>query len=194
MQNSKFILFVSIGLGLLMIVIAAVIGLSDKEPVKLPIVVQEYSDFQCPACKFYSSIHNELKSDKYKDKVVFEYNHFPLTSIHDKAYSAAVASEAAREQGKFDEYHDLLFANQPYFTEEELLSYAEELGMDIEKFETDFKDSPEVRARVDGDLAEAQKMGLNSTPSFIINGRKVTVNGLDSFYKTLDRYIERAEK
>jgi protein-disulfide isomerase len=194
MQNSKYTLIAAIVVGVVFIVGMFLISASNKDPISLPIRVEEYSDFQCPACKYYAEGATALRSEEYEGKVDFVFKHFPLTSIHDRAYPAAVAAEAAREQGKFYEYHDVLFENQPRFNDEDLLKYAQDLGLDISEFEEDFRNNPDVMARVDKDIQEAQDLGLNSTPSFLVNGRKISVRNIDDLKNTIDKYIERAEK
>jgi protein-disulfide isomerase len=194
MQNSKVILLVSVLLGILLIGTMVVVGVNSKDPITLPIRVEEFSDFQCPACQHYYPAAAILKSEAYQGKVEFVFKHFPLESIHDRAYSAAVASEAAREQGKFYEYHDVLFENQPAFSDENLLKYAQDLGLDIAKFQEDYMNNPEVKSRVDADMAEAASLGLNSTPTFLVNGKKISVSNRDMLIQTIDKYIAKAEQ
>lgn len=80
-----------------------------------PVLVEEFADFQCPACGTFYTTANQIK-EEYGDKIIFEYRHFPLTSIHVHAYDAALAAEAAREQDAFQGMHDLLFENQDNIT------------------------------------------------------------------------------
>jgi len=80
------------------------------------VLIEEFSDLQCPACLSFHKVTAELQSEYSKnDKITWTFRHFPLTSLHPFAYEAAIASEAAREQGKFDEMQDLLFNNQESF-------------------------------------------------------------------------------
>ena len=151
----------------------------------------EYSDFQCPACK---NAHNILKAIEASgsadfditEKVTFVYRHFPLSQIHNKANVAAYAAEAAGIQNKFWEMTDLLFDNQQTWKEsknpqqEDFVNYAKELKLDLEKFKKDI-DSSEVKNKVAEDLKDADQMGINSTPTFFLNGQKVNVNSFDEF-------------
>ncbi|KKP61358.1 MAG: DSBA oxidoreductase [Candidatus Roizmanbacteria bacterium GW2011_GWA2_34_18] len=154
-------------------------------------ILIEYSDFQCPACK---NAHNILKTIEASgsadfsitEKVTFVYRHFPLFQIHDKANAAAYAAEAAGKQDKFWEMGDLLFDNQQAWEKsndpqkEYFLNYAKELQLDVDRFKKD-SDSSEVKNRVAEDLKDADQMGINSTPTFFLNGQKVNVNSFDEF-------------
>lgn len=146
-------------------------GRPFKGTADAKIIVIEYSDFQCPAC---SAAHDSAKNiiNEFSDSVRFEYRHFPLSSIHPFAFKAAVAAEVAADQGKFWEYHDLLFANQNNLKRDDLIKYAEQLGLDIEKF-TATLDSNEKDALIQADLAEGQKAGVGGTPTFFVNGKKL---------------------
>lgn len=136
------------------------------------VVLVEYSDFQCPACGLATSLVKEVV-EKYQDKIKFEYRHFPLTTIHKYAFRAAEAAECAADQSKFWEYHDKLFLNQDNLTKSDLLLYAKEInGLDGELF-GDCLESGVKKKRVNEDLEEANRLGLNSTPTFFLNGQKV---------------------
>lgn len=136
------------------------------------LVLIEFSDFQCPACGYaFATLTSQL--DQYFDKLKFEYRHFPLESIHPYAFRAAEASECAADQGKFWEYHDLLFQNQKSLTKKDLALYAARIdGLDVELWQ-DCLDSGLKASRVRADLSEASGMGLNSTPTFILGGQIV---------------------
>lgn len=136
---------------------------------KLQIV--EYSDFQCPFCTRAVPTVKQIK-ETYGDKVEVVYKHFPLESIHPDAMGAAIASECARDQGKFWEYHDKLFANQGALGIENLKTYAKDLGLDTAKF-NDCLDNKKTEARVQADIAEASSRGLRGTPSFWIKDELV---------------------
>jgi len=135
------------------------------------VLVEEFSDFQCPACK---SAQDSLKNvvAKYGDRIRFEYKHFPLTTIHPQAFRAALASECANDQGKFWEYHDTLFSNQPNFSRAELLAYAESLGLEINSF-TACLDARAKNDLVRADMAEASSRRISGTPTFFVNGQLV---------------------
>ncbi|TSC56408.1 MAG: protein-disulfide isomerase [Parcubacteria group bacterium Gr01-1014_18] len=182
-------------LGVILVIIAGIVGLywSSRPGVSIPEVAAisdhdwvkgnkdsgnllvEYSDFQCPACSFYSSIVEELAKEM-GDKLAFVYRHHPL-SIHPYAESAAAAAEAAGTQGKFWEMHDLLFKNQSVWSasadpEAAFVSYAESLSLNVEKFKTDM-DSRAARGNVRADYLSSLSLGIDSTPTFVWNGQKL---------------------
>ena len=136
----------------------------------------EYSDFQCPACGAYYPLLKQLTAE-YSEQVRFVYRHFPLRNIHANAEAAARSAEAAGKQGKFWEMHDKLFENQaawsgmlaalPTFE-----SYAGELGLNLDQFRTDVADGA-VGDRVNAQFNDGLSAGLNSTPSFFLNGEKI---------------------
>jgi protein-disulfide isomerase len=157
-------------------------------------ILVEYSDLQCPACKgahdFFKTIEASGSADfNITKKVTFIYRYFPLFQIHYKAYVASYAAEAAGKQNKFWEMTDLLFDNQQTWEKSSnpqkdyFLTYAKELNLNVEQFKKN-SDSSEVKNRVAADLREAEQMGVNSTPTFFLNGQKVVVNSYDEF-KTL---------
>lgn len=190
MDNSSKILVGSILVAGLLIVGLVVFFKPEPEPITLPLKIEEFSDFQCPACAAYTEGVDEIA--KYDD-VEFTFKHFPLTQIHDRAYSASVASEAAREQDKFMEYHDVIFANQPNFSDEELIKYAEEIELDVEKFTDDYENNQDLKDRVDNDMAEGTERGVNSTPTFYVNGEKLRPNGPDDLVKQINSMIQEAK-
>lgn len=142
-----------------------------KGSAEAAVIVEEFSDFQCPACKSAQDTVKRVTSE-FGDKIRFEFKHFPLTSIHPSAFRAALASECANDQGKFWEYHDLLFMNQPKFSPSELVSYAEGLGLDRESFSACL-DSRAKNDVVRADMAEASSRQVNATPTFYVNGQIV---------------------
>lgn len=140
------------------------------------VIVEEFSDFQCPACQSAQLTVKQVAKE-FGDQIRFEYKHFPLTRIHPRAFTAALAAECANDQGKFWEYHDLLFANQPNFSSSNLESYAISLSLDVESFSACLDN----RAKADivrADIDEAESRGVNSTPTFFVNGKKLNNWGL----------------
>lgn len=177
MKNSINVLIISVIVGVVLIGSLIAFGKkSEEEKLTLPITVEEFADFQCPACAQFYETANEIKAI---EGVEFTYNHFPLTTIHERAYASAIASEAAREQGKFQEYHDKLFQNQDGLEDEDFFKYAEELKLDVEKFKDDYKNNQALKDRVDADVAEGEEKAVNSTPTLIVNGKKFTMVGKD---------------
>lgn len=144
-------------------------------PASASATLVEYSDFQCPACKAYAPIVKTFV-EKNKEKVKFVYRNFPLQQ-HQFSKQAAYFAEAAGMQGKFFEMHDKLFDGQEDWEKETdpektFLSYAKELKLDIAKLQKDV-DSKEVKDNVEADLASGNAAGVDSTPSFYMNGKKM---------------------
>lgn len=151
----------------------------EKGNTESEIRLVEYSDFQCPACKAAAPAVAELV-ENFGDQFVLEYRHFPLRSIHPNAQIAAQASEAAAVQGKFWEMHDKLFEmqaewSQSFNPERFFRTYAEELGMNVDRFRFDLE-SDEVKDRVNANADEAAALSLPGTPAFVFNGEQVDVN------------------
>lgn len=139
----------------------------------------EYSDFQCPACKAAAPAIDELVQ-QYGDQFAVEYRHFPLRSIHPNAQLAAQAAEAAGIQGKFWEMHDLLFENQTewgqsFNPERFFRTYAEQLDLNVDRFRFDLE-SDEVKDVVNAQFDEAGDLGIPGTPGFVYNGEIVDIN------------------
>ena len=152
------------------------------------VVLLEYGDFQCPACGAIHPILKQLKSE-FGNRVIFAYRHLPLTSIHLFADIAARASEAAGLQGKFWAMHDMLYENQDEWirgdTSQVLANYARRLGLNIEQFQNDLN-SNAVRQSVQDDQRTAAQANLNSTPSFFLNGDRITPASFDEFRAMLN--------
>jgi protein-disulfide isomerase len=153
------------------------------------ILIIEYSDFQCPACRSVEPLVNQLK-EEYSEDVTFVYRHFPLKQIHPKATYAAQASEAAGLQGKFWEMNDLLFVRQADWTAGNEVTlfeqYAEELNLDVEQFKADIK-SEKVRAIVQHNYESALALRISGTPTFFINGKPLAVRNYESFVSAIER-------
>lgn len=144
-----------------------------KGNAKAMVVLEEFSDFQCPACAAYAPVVAEI-SKTFSADVAVVYRHLPLRSIHAYADKAARAAEAAGMQGKFWEMHDVLFAKQAEWSatgaQENFIAYAESIGLDKDRFLLDWA-SPNVQAKVMRDENLARVKNLSATPTFIINGK-----------------------
>jgi protein-disulfide isomerase len=143
----------------------------SQGPKNAPIKVVMWSDFECPFCGRVNPSIEQLKKE-YGDKVQIAFKHYPLP-FHQHAKPAAIASLAAHRQGKFWEMHEKLFENQRALGEEDLIKYAGELGLNVDKFKKDLKD-PELAAWVDQDMAEGSKVGVRGTPATFVNGRLIS--------------------
>ena len=161
-------------------------------PENAPVVLEEFGDYQCPPCR---EVFPEVEAVKreYGDRLRFVFRHYPLTRIHPHALLAALAAEAAGAQGKFWEMHRALYENQqawsrmpdprPLF---EL--YALRIGLDVERFRRDIG-GQEADARVVADHNRARSLGVESTPTFFLNGRKLPP--MSGFGRELRARIER---
>jgi protein-disulfide isomerase len=136
-----------------------------RGPEGAPLVI-EYADFECPFCAALS-----VRLDQVEVRRVFR--HFPVRTSHPRAWPAACAAEAAGRQGRFWEMHDLLFAGQARLEDPHLWQRAEELGLDIERFEVDRRSAPVVK-RVRADFTSGVRAGVVSTPSLFAGGRMLT--------------------
>ncbi len=130
----------------------------------------EYGDYECPYCgRAYSIIKHIQK--KMGNGLQFVFRNFPLTEIHPHATNAAIATEAAAEQNKFWEMHDIIYEHQSRMEDEDLITYAKQIGLDVKQFEADFEKET-IRQKVEADFESGVRSGVNGTPSFFINGEK----------------------
>lgn len=164
---------------------------SGESESKINII--KYSDYQCPACKYYVSIEEQLK-EEYGGDINITTKHFPL-NMHEYAQLAARAAEAARVQGKYQEMHDMIFAGQEQWArgnaEAMFIGYARSLDMDIEKFRSDMN-SADMQRIVMQDKREGLNLNVNSTPTFYINGVKLEQNPrtFEAFKAIIDNIVE----
>lgn len=152
------------------------------------ITLVEYGDYECPYCGKAHPIVKKLQ-EALGDELKVVFRNFPLTKIHPNAMRAAEAAEAAGLQGKFWEMHDLLFENQTDLSEESLAKYAEEIGIDVEKFKSDMVDE-NINSRVMSDFESGVESGVNGTPTFFINGERF--NGVWTDYDAFLAALEDA--
>ncbi len=146
----------------------------------------EFSDFQCPACgQFYPAV--KQLTEKYKNSLFFVYRNYPIPS-HQLAIPAARAAEAAAQQGKYWEMHDALFVGQAQLSNEFIASKASELGLDMEKFTAD-KQSSKVQTSIDADVSLGESIGINATPTFYLNGKKLQLNTVNDLIVAVDQAI-----
>lgn len=149
---------------------------TGKEPFRgganAKVVIHEFSDFQCPFCSRGNETVKKIVTE-YGDKIKLVFRHMPL-NFHPEAEPAAVATMCAHNQdkAKFWELHDKMFDNQSALGTESYKKWAEEIGLDMEKFNNCF-DNKETLAAVTADVDAARSMGVNSTPTFFVNGKKI---------------------
>lgn len=160
------------------------------------VLIFEYADFQCPACAEASNLMSKLV-DKYEGKVALIYRHFPLPG-HNNAKAAAAAAEAAGKQGKFWEMNKALYSNQFAWTNETtnrdqlFADYANEIGLDMDKYNTDIK-SDQIAQKIKFDTALAKLENVNETPTFIIDGEKISSDlwsNQTELYKLIDSKLK----
>ena len=156
-----------------------------------PVAIVEYSDFQCPYCARLQPLLEEVLQ-KYPRQVKLVFKHFPL-SFHRNARPAAQASLAAGEQGKFWELHDLLFENQKALDPPQIERYAEQVGLDIERFRRDLADNRAAYdERIDADLAQGQGVDVRGTPTVYIAGRKLRDRSVDGMSALVERALSES--
>ncbi len=155
------------------------------------ITLVEYGDYQCPFCQqYYSTV--KIVQAEFNDQIKFQFRNFPLTSLHQNAFAAARAAEAAALQGKFWEMHDALYETRNYQVwsgasdpNPLFISYAQQLGLKTDQFKTDFA-SGKVNDLINADQAEGTKLGITGTPTFFVNGKKTEIgNSVPSFEKII---------
>ncbi|MEQ1849721.1 MAG: DsbA family protein [Candidatus Peribacteraceae bacterium] len=170
--------FITLTLSLVLVACVDTTGLSaeSSRPLKgnpsALVLVQEFADLQCPACKAAHEQINGALLEQYGDSIRLEFMHFPLRGIHPYAMEAAEAAECAADQGKFWEFVDMNYANQSSLKSAALREWGAALKLDSALFdrciESDIKEDTIL-----ADYAEGQKMGVNGTPSYYVNGKKV---------------------
>jgi protein-disulfide isomerase len=162
------------------------------------VTLVEYGDFECPYCGQYYSIVKQVVAE-YNNQITFQFRNFPLTSLHPNAFAGARAAEAAALQGKYWQMHDLLYEqNQAYYDSNETLSNwvgasnpqtffdqdATQLGLNLTKFNQDYA-SNQVNGTINADMAEGNKLGINATPTFFLDGKKISVGESAAQFQSL---------
>ena len=168
------------------------------------VTLVEYGDYQCPVCATFYAVTKQV-AQKYSDRVVFQFRNLPLTSIHQNAFAAARAAEAAGLQNKYWQMHDLLYENQSAWSQSSnplsiYDNFAASLGLDKTKFDQDYA-SEAVNAVINADVSEFNKTGDEmATPTYYLDGTKldnlklVDSNGnpsVDAFSKLIDAELAK---
>jgi protein-disulfide isomerase len=161
--------------------------------INAPVILTEYGDFDCPHCAIAHVFIKKLQL-KFKDQLAFVFRHFPLSKVHQYARIAAISSEAAANQGKFWEMHDMMLENQSNkLSASHLLRFAGRLGLDLKTFQRDIQDE-KLAAKVETQFETGIRSGVNGTPSLYINGAKY--NGaydLDSLTPAIEAEIHNQQ-
>ncbi|MBP6913455.1 MAG: DsbA family protein [Candidatus Levybacteria bacterium] len=161
------------------------------------VTVTEFGDFQCPACSAYETTMRKVRSE-YGNKVKIVFKHFPLRQAHPNAFPSAIAAEAAGKQGKFWEFHDLLYDNQNTWANlpnptPEFIKYAEKLKLDPDLFKKELENgehSQVITAQED----EGIKIGVNATPTVYVNGMYMGVPSYEDLKKKIDDALLASKK
>jgi protein-disulfide isomerase len=151
-----------------------------------PVTIIEFSDYQCPYCRvWHAQVFGELIAT-YGSKVRFVYRDFPLDQIHPEARPSAIAATCAGEQGKYWEYHNLLFTSDLGLSDDSRTTYAQRLGLDLERFASCVARGA-TNDEVDADQRDGLAVGVQGTPTFFINGRPlVGAQPLEAFASIID--------
>jgi len=164
--------------------------------VSSPVVLEEYGDYQCPPC---GQLYPDLKEieKEYGNQVQIVFHHFPLMKIHKNALSAAHAAEAARNQNKFWEMHDLLYRNQKDWSEladprPVFESYAKQLGLNLETFDRDLG-SNQIDQKISADIQRGTAQGVSGTPTVFLDSHLVNyqATNLDGLRRGINILLER---
>lgn len=149
----------------------------------------EFLDFECESCRAAEPLVQELKAE-YGDRITFIHRYFPLPS-HKNSGQAALAVEAAAQQGKYEQMAAKMFETQPQWGEKQefqnalFRTYAEELGLEMEKYDAAMA-AEETKERIRQDIADGKALGVTGTPTFFLDGQKLTLNSEEQFRQLLD--------
>jgi protein-disulfide isomerase len=141
-----------------------------RGPAAAPLSLLEFADFECPFCGHATGVVGQLRR-RFGEELRYAFRHLPLPDVHEHAELAAEASEAAAAQGRFWDYHDVLFQHQDQLELEDLLGYAADLDLDVERFARELEDGVHS-ARVREDVASAEASGVHGTPTFFVGDRR----------------------
>jgi protein-disulfide isomerase len=165
-------------------------GFPYRGPEDAPVVIVEFSDFECPYCRQTLPVLEQIQED-YAGQIRFVYRQFPLSDIHPRAQKAAEASLCADEQGRFWDMHDLLFADPIELEVASLKVKAETLGLNRQTFDACL-DSGKYQGRVAEEIREGFSLGVNGTPTVIINGRPLTgAQPYEAYASVIDEELDR---
>jgi protein-disulfide isomerase len=159
---------------------------------RAPVTLIEFSDFQCPYCRQVAPTLKKLRA-AYGDRLRIVWKDFPLTQIHPQAFRAGEAGHCAQEQGKFWEYHDQLFGNQQALQGDDLKKYAAASGLNAERFNSCLDMSTHAERVRDG-VAQGTRLGVNSTPTIFVNGRRISgAQPYEVFAAIIDEELSRSK-
>lgn len=156
------------------------------------VTIVEFGDYQCPACKIAFPVVNQILKD-YKGQASFVFRHFPLPQ-HQNAFVASAVAEAAGEQGKYFDMHDKLYENQNEWADESnaqesFLKYAQELKLNLEQFKNSLT-SNKFQEKINRDKNDGNSLGINSTPTFFLNGKKLNLQNPNDLKAVVEQAIK----
>lgn len=164
-----------------------------KGPADALVTVVIWSNFSCPFCQLANAAMQTLQL-AYRDELRFVFKHNPLPSVFTNTTRAAMVAEAAGQQGKFWEMHDLLFANPDQHSEKSFLKWAKKLRLNIPQFQKALR-APTLKRRIQAHRAQAHALGAKGTPSFFINGRYIGgAVSLRRYAQVVDQAMRDAKK
>jgi protein-disulfide isomerase len=165
-----------------------------RGPANAKVTLVEFGDYQCPSCKAFHPVVQELLS-RYPDQVRLEFHHYPLISIHPNAMAASMAVEAAGEQGRYWEMHDLIFELQDQWSrspnpEPDFLAMAARLGLNQNAFMQALR-SPQLQDRILQDVLRAREAQVEAVPTFFIDGKKVSIPlSISAFVDVIETHLQ----
>lgn len=169
---------------------------TDDDPVignaAAPVTVVMFTDFQCPACSATDPVLRKVLT-QYGSKVRLVVRDFPLQRLHPNAFQAAMAANAARAQGKFADYVDVLYHHQDALDRDSLIKYAGDLGLNTKKFALDLSDE-KAAAEIRKDIADGTSYGATGTPTIFVNGVKVRRLSADGFRQAVNDALARTAR
>ena len=159
-------------------------------PVRAPVTVVEYGDFECPNCKQAAPAVKMLMA-RFAERVRFVYRHFPLEGVHPHALPAALAAEAAGAQGKFWPMHDLLFHSQSHLQLPHLRGYAQRVELDMVRYDADMAGKVCLQ-RVREHVESGERSGVRGTPTFFVDGTIQDVSfGLQHLFERVEEALRK---
>jgi protein-disulfide isomerase len=165
-------------------------GAPFKGSQEAPITIVEFSDFQCAYCKRVLPVLSQVM-ERYPGQVKLAFRDFPINNIHPHAEKASEAAHCASDQGKFWEYHDLLFEKQEAIPKANFTDYAQALGLDLSAFQSCLE-TRKYKDKVARNYADGAKAGVSGTPAFFINGRLLSgAQPLEAFKSMIDEELDR---
>jgi protein-disulfide isomerase len=165
-------------------------------PAGAPVTVLEYGDYECPYCRGAARDVRRML-DLYPDTIRFVFRNFPISQLHPHAEQAAEAAEAAAAQGKFWEMYELLLRPSSHLDLDSLLGYAERLDLDVGRFSSEVAGNV-YAARIERDITEGIRNGVNATPKFYVNGEridgKLPLEGLEDAVQAVVRRPDHGDR